>query len=58
MLIREGGVEIVVKELATRMVKRGCEVVCYDRSGNHVSGEEIDDRKEYKGVKKYITRLY
>ena len=30
---REGGVEIVVEELSTRMVKRGCSVTCYNRSG-------------------------
>ena len=29
---REGGVEIVVAELATRMAKMGHEVVCYNRS--------------------------
>ena len=35
MLSREGGVEIVVKELATRMAAKGNDVVCYDRSGGH-----------------------
>jgi len=29
---REGGVEIVVKELCTRMAQKGCEVTCYNRS--------------------------
>ena len=50
---REGGVEIVVEELATRMVKLGHQVTCYNRSGHHVSGSEFDgtDLKEYKGVK-------
>ena len=51
MLSREGGVEIVVKELATRMAKRGYKVICYDRSTQHVSGEQIDQRTEYEGVK-------
>lgn len=51
MLSREGGVEIVVKELATRMVARGHQVTCYDRNTKHVSGEEIDQSSEYKGVK-------
>ena len=37
---REGGVEIVVEELATRMVERGNEVTCLNRAGNHVSGKE------------------
>ena len=51
MLSREGGIEIVVNELATRMVSRGLNVTCYDRSGHHVSGGTIDHRSEYKGVK-------
>lgn len=50
---REGGVEIVVEELATRMVKKGHEVTCYNRKGHHVSGREFDskEQKEYKGVR-------
>ena len=50
---REGGVEIVVEELATRMVKAGHSVTCYNRAGHHVSGKEFDssDLKEYQGVK-------
>ena len=51
ILSREGGVEIVVKELATRMVERGHEVTCYDRRTRHVSGEYIESRKEYNGVR-------
>ena len=30
---REGGVEIVVEELATRMVQIGHDVTCYNRKG-------------------------
>lgn len=30
VLSREGGIEIVVKELSTRMIRRGHRVVCYD----------------------------
>lgn len=50
---REGGIEIVVEELATRMVTLGHEVTCYNRSGHHVSGKEFDAGKldKYKGVK-------
>lgn len=50
---REGGIEIVVEELSTRMVKMGHSVTCYNRSGHHVSGKEFDRdvHKEYKGVK-------
>ncbi len=50
---REGGIEIVVEELSTRMVALGHEVTCYDRRGHHVSGKEFDTKKrvEYKGIK-------
>lgn len=51
---REGGIEIVVEELSTRMVSLGHDVTCYNRGGHHVSGKEFDDGKkriEYKGVK-------
>ncbi|MDO4942840.1 MAG: glycosyltransferase family 4 protein [Lachnospiraceae bacterium] len=50
---REGGIEIVVEELSTKMVKAGHSVTCYNRSGHHVSGKEFDggSLKEYKGVK-------
>ena len=51
MLSREGGIEIVVNELATRMVERGHSVTCYDRSGHLVSGGEIESIRDYKGVK-------
>lgn len=49
---REGGIEIVVDELSTRMVKAGHSVTCYNRSGHHVSGKEFDGSvlKKYKGV--------
>lgn len=45
-LSREGGVEIVVKELCTRMVRDGYSVTCYNRTGHHVSGAEYDDFNE------------
>lgn len=50
---REGGVEIVVSELATGMVSLGHSVTCYNRKGHHVSGEEFDGERlaEYNGVK-------
>lgn len=50
---REGGVEIVVEELSTRMVKLGHQVTCYNRKGHHVSGSEFDGSQlsGYKGVK-------
>lgn len=40
---REGGVEIVVEELATRMAARGNRVVAYNRKGHNVAGAEFDD---------------
>lgn len=50
---REGGIEIVVEELSTRMVELGHNVTCYNRKGHHVSGKEFDDSalSEYKGVR-------
>ena len=33
---REDGIEVVVTELATRMVKLGHTVVCLNRHGHHV----------------------
>ena len=50
---REGGVEIVVEELCTRLVRDGHTVVCYNRAGHHVSGAEYDAKikNQYKGIK-------
>lgn len=47
---REGGVEIVVEELCTRMVKHGHKVTCYNRIGHHVSGScyDVDKKKNIK----------
>lgn len=50
-LSREGGIEVVVKELCTRMVREGCEVTCYNRAGHHVSGTEFDGTTEYEGIR-------
>ena len=46
---REGGIEIVVEELSTRMVNLGYDVTCYNRSGHHISGKQFDTQslKEY-----------
>lgn len=50
---REGGVEIVVGELSTRMVALGHSVTCYNRKGHHVSGADFDDAvsNNYHGVR-------
>ncbi|MEG0456799.1 MAG: glycosyltransferase family 4 protein [Oscillospiraceae bacterium] len=55
---REGGVEIVVEELATRMANLKFDITCYNRKGHHVSGEEFDinsNNKIYNGVKTVFT---
>ena len=61
-LSREGGIEIVVKELCTRMCTRiardGCQVTCYNRSGHHVSGAEYDNKIEYDGIRqKFVPTI-
>ena len=57
-LSREGGVEIVVKELCTRMAQNGCDVTCYNRAGHHVSGAEYDNKTEYEGIRqKYVPTI-
>ena len=50
---REGGIEIVVEELSTRMAALGHSVTCFNRGGHHVSGKEFDNGKvkRYKGVR-------
>ena len=50
---REGGVEIVVEELSTRMAKLGHKVTCFNRSGHHIGGKEFDSGNisDYQGVK-------
>lgn len=41
-----GGIEVVVEELAPRLVEMGCEITCYNRTGC-----DNDGLSEYKGVK-------
>jgi hypothetical protein len=50
---REGGIEIVVEELCTRMVEQGNEVMCFNRAGHHVSGSKYDKAQqgEHKGIR-------
>jgi len=54
-LSREGGIEIAVKELCTRMAQNGCEVTCYNRAGHHVSGAEYDKTIEYDGIRQKVV---
>ena len=39
---REGGVEIVVEELAKREAALGNDVIVYNRKGHHASGSKFD----------------
>ena len=48
---REGGIEVVVDELSTRMAAAGHSVTAFNRKGKHVSGGEVRRVKEYKGVR-------
>ncbi len=50
VLSREGGVEIVVKELATRMAAKGHRVICYDRKCKSVEGNIGKKPIRYKNV--------
>lgn len=57
---REGGVEVVVDELSTRLASQGYEVEAYNRSGYHVSGKDFGGgrKKIYKGVRIIITPTF
>lgn len=49
---RQGGIEIVVEELATRMAELGNDVTVYNRNSHHINGKEFDSEKieNYKGI--------
>ncbi|MBM6688920.1 glycosyltransferase family 4 protein [Collinsella tanakaei] len=56
---REGGVEVVVTELARRMAALGHEVTCYDRSGTDVNGEPTPrETYELDGVRVVPVRTF
>ena len=61
---REGGIEIVVEQLAVRMAALGHSVDAYNRFGHHVSGKKYEQeygwkgRKFYKGVRVYIVPTF
>lgn len=49
---REGGVEVVVTELARRMALLGHEIICYDRGGRDVmTGDETVGERVQDGVR-------
>lgn len=49
----EGGVEVVVEELSTRLAALEHQVTCYNRGDHHIGGKEFDGGagKVYKGVR-------
>lgn len=57
---RQGGIEVVVEELATRMVKMGNRVTVFNRSSHNVAGREFDTKRRdnYNGIQlKYVPTL-
>lgn len=44
-LSREGGIELVVKELCIRMAQKGYEVTCYNRFSHQVRKTELDGQE-------------
>lgn len=50
---REGGIEIVVEELSTRLAALGNTVHVYNRRGHHVAGKELAVTKESKSSRNY-----
>lgn len=51
---REGGIEVVVQELCTRLVNLGHTVTCMNRGGNHDAFQQEDDCVQngyYQGVR-------
>lgn len=57
---REGGVEVVVEELSTRLVSLNYEVEAYNRSGYHVSGKNFGNsrKKYYNGIRIIIVPTF
>lgn len=56
----EGGVEVVVAEIAKRQAAMGQNVTCYNRSGHHVSGAQFDVEKvkQWEGIRmKYVPTI-
>ena len=52
---REGGIEIVVDELATRMAAKGHKVIAYNRKGHNVAGAELTETFILQISPLYIT---
>ena len=45
---REGGVEIVVEQLSTKMVKCGMQVTCFNRGGRFMYSGKKEQLKSYQ----------
>ena len=54
-LSREGGIEIVVKELCTRMAQNGCDITCYNRAGHH---EAVQSMTKQLNMMVSVKRLF
>ena len=57
---RDGGVEVVVGELSTRLVALGHQVTCYNRRGRYLGEDSFGSHgmKEYQGVRlRYMPTL-
>lgn len=55
---REGGVEIVVEELAKREATLGNDVIVYNRKGHHVSGSKFDVDNDRINLKMSRLKLF
>ena len=55
---REGGVEIVVEELATRLAKKNHKIDIYNRKGNNVANKNIKTEKIKKYKETNIKTIY
>ena len=59
-LTREGGVEIVVKELCTRLAAEGYAVTCYNRTSHHTNRKPCNDyeKRELGGIcQKFVPTI-
>ena len=52
---REGGVEIVVGELSTRMAALGHNVTCYNRSGHYAGEATKTDLKKARTLARWTN---
>lgn len=53
---REGGIEVVVGELSSRMSELGHYVTCYNRKGHHIAGPEFNIEKNSNDISGVIIK--